>query len=241
MTAVQALDEKLYKALRDLHACHRAFSSNDNWTSTDDEARVYAETALDAFEQRRAQAQLTVGATGAEPTEPGAFKAYVVWGDHPEEGARPSVYAFNTEGEKEAFVRGASEMNGWLDFEITDGPDYVVHDGEVLSLEEAAERDLDDADAERTADGQVMPPLTLVGSLELTDENREVDTDQVRDALISEYEAFNKAQGLDLGSADEHLFDTSLTLEQLNWVRSFSRRWELNEQLESEQRRSMRP
>ena len=48
-------------------------------------------------------------------------------------------------------------------------------------------------------------------------------------ALCDEYEAWNAANGLNLGSADEHLFDESLTPAQLAWVRDFSRRWELVE------------
>lgn len=38
----------LIDALRALHACHRAFSGNDNWTMLDDEARAAAEAALAA-------------------------------------------------------------------------------------------------------------------------------------------------------------------------------------------------
>lgn len=41
---------QLAEALRALHACHRAFSSNDNWTSLDDEAREASEKALAAYE-----------------------------------------------------------------------------------------------------------------------------------------------------------------------------------------------
>ncbi|KAF1702914.1 hypothetical protein CSC66_09065 [Pseudoxanthomonas kaohsiungensis] len=93
----------------------------------------------------------------------------------------------------------------------------------------------------RSADGHPLPPFMFSEPVELTDENREVDTDEVRNALIAEYEAFNMAQGLNLGSADEHLFDTALTLEQLVWVRDFSNRWELNEHLASEQHRSQKP
>lgn len=44
--------------------------------------------------------------------------------------------------------------------------------------------------------------------------------------LIAEYEAWNKAQGLELGSADEHLFDENLTSEQREWLRVFCERWE---------------
>ena len=40
----------LLQALKDLHMCHRAFSSNDNWTSLDDRARAAAENAIDVAE-----------------------------------------------------------------------------------------------------------------------------------------------------------------------------------------------
>lgn len=46
------------------------------------------------------------------------------------------------------------------------------------------------------------------------------------DSLTDEYTAWNKAQGLDLGSADEHMFDESLTEEQRQWVHDFCARWE---------------
>lgn len=36
----------MLKALEALHACHRAFSDNENWTILDDEARNLAETAI---------------------------------------------------------------------------------------------------------------------------------------------------------------------------------------------------
>lgn len=44
--------------------------------------------------------------------------------------------------------------------------------------------------------------------------------------LTDEYAAWNKAEGLALGSADEHLFDEDLTEAQRAWLRDFSRRWE---------------
>jgi hypothetical protein len=52
------------------------------------------------------------------------------------------------------------------------------------------------------------------------------ETETKLDALTREYAAWNKAQGLNLGSADEHLFDETLTEVQRAWVRDFSRRWE---------------
>ena len=45
-------------------------------------------------------------------------------------------------------------------------------------------------------------------------------------ALCDEYAAWNKAQGLNLGSADEHYFDEELTEAQRQWVRDFGRRWD---------------
>lgn len=46
------------------------------------------------------------------------------------------------------------------------------------------------------------------------------------DILTEEYDAWNLKNGLDLGSADEHLFDENLTPEQRAWLRDFSARWE---------------
>lgn len=44
--------------------------------------------------------------------------------------------------------------------------------------------------------------------------------------LCREYAAWNAAQGLKLGSADEHHFDEALTPEQRTYVRAFSQRWD---------------
>jgi hypothetical protein len=47
------------------------------------------------------------------------------------------------------------------------------------------------------------------------------------DALIAEYEAWQKQQGLKLGWTDEGiLFDGNLTDAQRTWLRDFSQRWE---------------
>ena len=55
--------------------------------------------------------------------------------------------------------------------------------------------------------------------------------DTARDRMIAEYSNWNHAQGLDLGSADEHLWDESLTEAQRAWVRDFSERWEAMENM----------
>jgi len=55
------------------------------------------------------------------------------------------------------------------------------------------------------------------------------------DALCDEYTAWNKSQGLDLGSADEHLFDENLTAEQRQWLALFCERWDDAASAEREQ------
>lgn len=54
------------------------------------------------------------------------------------------------------------------------------------------------------------------------------------DELCAEYKAWNKANGLDLGSADEHLWDANLTAEQRRWLATFSQRWEIAQRAEDE-------
>ncbi len=44
--------------------------------------------------------------------------------------------------------------------------------------------------------------------------------------LIDVYTNFNIANGLDLGSADEHMFDEDLTDEQRQWLQRFVDAWE---------------
>ena len=46
MAAPENNHDGLLEALKQLHSVHRAFSSNDNWTILDDEARKLAEDAI---------------------------------------------------------------------------------------------------------------------------------------------------------------------------------------------------
>lgn len=55
--------------------------------------------------------------------------------------------------------------------------------------------------------------------------------------LTAEYAAWNKANGLNLGSADEHLFDDDLTEAQLSWLTRFCARWEHAAEVERGQAR----
>lgn len=82
-----------------------------------------------------------------------------------------------------------------------------------------------------TADGHAMPSLVVSRGPTDTELEEPADTDSVRQLLTAEYVTWNEAQGLSLGSADEHLFDNRLTLAQLKWVRDFCERWDNNEQV----------
>jgi hypothetical protein len=57
------------------------------------------------------------------------------------------------------------------------------------------------------------------------------------DALVDEYAAWNRAQNLNLGSADEHLYDSDLTQAQRDWLRGFCWRWEKAERPSERERR----
>lgn len=57
--------------------------------------------------------------------------------------------------------------------------------------------------------------------------------------LIAEYKRWNDAEGLDLGSADEHLNDPDLSEVQREWLEDFVRRWNLA--ANEERVRRMRP
>jgi hypothetical protein len=52
------------------------------------------------------------------------------------------------------------------------------------------------------------------------------DEEDKLDPLIDEYAEWNKEEGLNLGSADEHLDDLNLTPAQREWLRDFSKRWD---------------
>lgn len=48
---ILALFPRLVTVLAALHSCHRAFSSSENWTSLDDDARREAEIVLELAEK----------------------------------------------------------------------------------------------------------------------------------------------------------------------------------------------
>ena len=63
----------------------------------------------------------------------------------------------------------------------------------------------------------------------LTPSVKEVKTNPMArplDKLCDIYKNFNKNQGLNLGSADEHVFDQNLTQEQRDWLLRFIRVWD---------------
>ena len=55
-----------------------------------------------------------------------------------------------------------------------------------------------------------------------------------RALLTSEYQFWNKANGLALGSADEHLHDENLTAKQRAWLPEYCRRWNAAESVKAQ-------
>jgi hypothetical protein len=47
----------------------------------------------------------------------------IMWGEFTDSTTTPEVYEFSTEAEREAFLWGVEEMNGWLDYEIVEKSD----------------------------------------------------------------------------------------------------------------------
>jgi hypothetical protein len=54
---------------------------------------------------------------------------HIMWGESPEDGQKAATYLFNTGAERDAFIRGVNEMDGWLGWEEVDSAD-VVHRSE---------------------------------------------------------------------------------------------------------------
>jgi len=77
-------------------------------------------------------------------------------------------------------------------------------------------------------DGRIGPIRLGTGracsrAMPMTGERR---SSRVIDALTAECIDWNEKEGLNLGSADEHLFDPTLTEAQRAWLHGFVRRWE---------------
>lgn len=47
----------------------------------------------------------------------------IIWGEAPEQATTPEVYEFSTEAEREAFLWGVEEMDGWLGCQIVEKSD----------------------------------------------------------------------------------------------------------------------
>jgi|TARA_R100001086_G_scaffold222853_1_gene140430 hypothetical protein len=56
------------------------------------------------------------------------------------------------------------------------------------------------------------------------------DLIDTHDALIAIYKIWNKEQGLQLGSADDHVNDENLTYNQQEWLRAYVRLWAFTEE-----------
>ncbi len=63
-----------------------------------------------------------------------SIEIFIFWGSSSEPGARPTRYTFGTESERAAFLHGVEEAEGWMGYEVVDGPDWIVNaEGEVVS------------------------------------------------------------------------------------------------------------
>ena len=65
------------------------------------------------------------------------FKVYVVWGETLMSDDKIHDYEFATEAEREAFILGVEESNGWLDYFLSiDQAEAEAHLKERLEEEE---------------------------------------------------------------------------------------------------------
>ena len=46
------------------------------------------------------------------------YKISILWGEAPEDDAKPKTYSFKTKSELDAFILGINEMDGWQGWEI---------------------------------------------------------------------------------------------------------------------------
>jgi len=62
--------------------------------------------------------------SAAAPT-PKPVELFIVWGESPEDGAGAISYEFATEGERDAFLKGVDEMDGWAGYEVVESADVA--------------------------------------------------------------------------------------------------------------------
>jgi len=46
------------------------------------------------------------------------FTITIMWGESPEPDATPKTYSFNTIPERDAFILGIKEMDGWQGYDV---------------------------------------------------------------------------------------------------------------------------
>ena len=61
------------------------------------------------------------------------FTITIMWGESPEPDATPKTYSFNTIPERDAFILGIKEMDGWQGYDVLEqkisiffGPRFVT-------------------------------------------------------------------------------------------------------------------
>jgi len=48
----------------------------------------------------------------------------ILWGENPEPDAVPEKYSFNTLAERDAFILGIEQCDGWQGYEVINQEDY---------------------------------------------------------------------------------------------------------------------
>lgn len=68
------------------------------------------------------QAANLLSALDSESMDNGAIECVIQWGEGNQNDKRIEIYKFDTEEEKQAFLKGIEQSNGWLAFDIIEQP-----------------------------------------------------------------------------------------------------------------------
>lgn len=55
-------------------------------------------------------------------------ECFIVWGENPDEGDRPTHYTFDSSAERDAFLEGVEDFSGWTRYCLVPGPEFLVVD-----------------------------------------------------------------------------------------------------------------
>lgn len=68
------------------------------------------------------QAANLLSALESEAMDNGPIECVIQWGEGNQNDKKIEIYKFDTEEEKQAFLKGIEQSNGWLAFEVIDAP-----------------------------------------------------------------------------------------------------------------------